>query len=48
VNNLHRELAPISDAAWTDLEREKGRTFQHLVAELSAVTTGHLDAMNPN
>jgi uncharacterized linocin/CFP29 family protein len=31
VNNLHRELAPISDEAWTDLEAEARRTFtRHL------------------
>ncbi|MFI5610698.1 family 1 encapsulin nanocompartment shell protein [Amycolatopsis sp. NPDC051903] len=27
MNNLHRELAPISDAAWSDLEDEARRTF---------------------
>ncbi|MGP4014547.1 family 1 encapsulin nanocompartment shell protein [Saccharopolyspora sp. 5N708] len=27
MNNLHRELAPISDAAWADLENEARRTF---------------------
>lgn len=32
MNNLHRELAPISDAAWTDLEAEASRTFQAHVA----------------
>lgn len=31
MNNLHRELAPISAAAWTDLEDEVRRTFtRHL------------------
>ena len=31
MNNLHRELAPISAAAWTDLEEEARRTFtRHL------------------
>jgi uncharacterized linocin/CFP29 family protein len=31
MNNLHRELAPISAAAWTDLEDEARRTFtRHL------------------
>jgi uncharacterized linocin/CFP29 family protein len=31
MNNLHRELAPISEAAWTDLEDEARRTFtRHL------------------
>jgi uncharacterized linocin/CFP29 family protein len=32
MNNLHRELAPISDAAWADLEAEARRTFSRLVA----------------
>jgi uncharacterized linocin/CFP29 family protein len=32
VNNLHRELAPISAAAWADLEDEAGRTFKAHVA----------------
>lgn len=27
MNNLHRELAPLSDAAWADLEAEARRTF---------------------
>jgi uncharacterized linocin/CFP29 family protein len=31
MNNLHRELAPISEAAWADLESEVRRTFiRHL------------------
>jgi uncharacterized linocin/CFP29 family protein len=33
VNNLHRELAPISDAAWADIEEEASRTLKrHLAA----------------
>jgi uncharacterized linocin/CFP29 family protein len=32
VNNLHRELAPISTAAWADLEAEARRTFELHVA----------------
>lgn len=60
MNNLHRELAPIRNAAWADLEQEARRTFQRQVAghrivdvpepgglELYAVTTGHLDAVDP-
>lgn len=27
MNNLHRDLAPISDAAWTQIEQEARRTF---------------------
>jgi uncharacterized linocin/CFP29 family protein len=32
MNNLHRELAPISDAAWADIEDEAKRTFTRYVA----------------
>ncbi|MGW1884933.1 family 1 encapsulin nanocompartment shell protein [Streptomyces sp. NPDC001970] len=32
MNNLHRELAPISTAAWADLEEEARRTFKRHVA----------------
>ena len=32
MNNLHRELAPISAAAWADLEAEARRTFKRNVA----------------
>ena len=32
MNNLHRELAPISTAAWADLEAEARRTFELRVA----------------
>jgi uncharacterized linocin/CFP29 family protein len=32
MNNLHRELAPISDAAWADIEAEARRTFTRHVA----------------
>ncbi len=32
MNNLHRELAPVSDAAWADLEEEARRTFKRHVA----------------
>src|SRR6266498_2327252 len=58
MNNLHRELVPISAVAWADLEEEARRTFKRHVAgrrvvdvpepgglELSAITTGHLDAV---
>jgi uncharacterized linocin/CFP29 family protein len=37
MNNLHRELAPISDAAWTDIEAEARRTFTRHVAGRRAV-----------
>jgi uncharacterized linocin/CFP29 family protein len=33
MNNLHRELAPITDAAWASIEAEARRTFgQHVAA----------------
>ena len=32
MNNLHRELAPISAAAWASLEDEAARTFKQHVA----------------
>ncbi|WP_296653959.1 family 1 encapsulin nanocompartment shell protein [Paraburkholderia sp.] len=32
MNNLHRELAPISTAAWSQIEEEVARTFKRLVA----------------
>jgi len=32
MNNLYRELAPISDAAWGDIEEEARRTFEQHVA----------------
>jgi len=32
MNNLHRELAPISDAAWASIEEEARRTFTRHVA----------------
>ncbi|MBS1833224.1 MAG: bacteriocin family protein [Acidobacteria bacterium] len=32
MNNLHRELAPISEAAWSQIEEETARTFKRYVA----------------
>jgi uncharacterized linocin/CFP29 family protein len=32
MNNLHRELAPISDAAWTEIEEETTRTLKRYLA----------------
>jgi uncharacterized linocin/CFP29 family protein len=32
MNNLHRELAPISDAAWADIEEEALRTLKRYLA----------------
>jgi uncharacterized linocin/CFP29 family protein len=32
VNNLHRELAPISEAAWAEIEEEASRTLKRYLA----------------
>jgi uncharacterized linocin/CFP29 family protein len=32
MNNLHRELAPISDEAWTEIEQETARTLRRYLA----------------
>ena len=32
MNNLHRELAPISDAAWAQVEEEAARTLKRYLA----------------
>src|SRR3974377_2159987 len=32
MNNLHRDLAPISDAAWTQIEQEASRTSKRYLA----------------
>src|SRR5271170_754560 len=37
MNNLHRELAPISDAAWAQIEEETARTFKRYLAGRRAV-----------
>src|SRR5580692_1417747 len=41
MNNLHRELAPVSDAAWASIEEEARRTFAlHAAARKSVDVTG--------
>lgn len=32
MNNLYRELAPVTDAAWADIEAEAARTFKRHIA----------------
>src|ERR1700692_3739116 len=32
MNNLHRELAPISDEAWSQIEKETSRTIKRYLA----------------
>jgi uncharacterized linocin/CFP29 family protein len=44
VNNLYRELAPVSDAAWEQIEQEVARTFKTLVAGRRIVDVESLDA----
>src|ERR1700744_1069497 len=41
MNNLHRELAPISEAAWADIEEEAARTLKrHLAARRAGDVEG--------
>lgn len=41
MNNLHRELAPVSDAAWASIEEEAKRTFaRHLAGRRVVDVTG--------
>jgi len=41
MNNLHRELAPVSEAAWASLEEEARRTFAlHVAGRRVADVTG--------
>lgn len=44
MNNLHRELAPISDAAWAEIENEVTRTFRRNLAGRRAVDVEMADA----
>jgi uncharacterized linocin/CFP29 family protein len=39
MNNLHRELAPISDAAWAQIEEEASRTLKRYLAARRVVDT---------
>ena len=32
MNNLYRELAPITEAAWAEIELEASRTFKRHIA----------------
>jgi uncharacterized linocin/CFP29 family protein len=43
MNNLHRELAPISDAAWSQIEAETSRTLKRYLAGRRVV-----DVKGPN
>ncbi len=40
MNNLHRELAPISDAAWAQIEQETTRTLKRYLAARRVVDLG--------
>ena len=43
MNNLHRELAPISDTAWAQIEEEASRTLKRYLAGRRVV-----DLQGPN
>jgi uncharacterized linocin/CFP29 family protein len=45
MNNLYRELAPISDAAWADIEQEARRTFEQHVAARRVVDVNGPDGL---
>jgi uncharacterized linocin/CFP29 family protein len=46
MNNLHRELAPISDAAWAEIEEETSRTLKrHLAGRRVVDVQGPAGAM---
>src|SRR5215475_15544437 len=40
MNNLHRELAPISDSAWAQIEEEVSRTLKRYLAGRRVVDVG--------
>jgi uncharacterized linocin/CFP29 family protein len=40
MNNLHRELAPISEAAWEQIEEEASRTLKRYLAARRVVDVG--------
>jgi uncharacterized linocin/CFP29 family protein len=40
MNNLHRELAPISDPAWAQIEEEAARTLKRYLAARRVVDVG--------
>lgn len=44
MNNLHRELAPISDDAWAQIEEEVARTFRRNLAGRRAVDVKQAEA----
>ena len=46
MNNLHRELAPISAAAWASLEEEAKRTFALHVAGRRVIDVDGPDGIN--
>jgi len=45
MNNLHRELAPISDAAWSQIEEETSRTIKRYLAGRRIVDVEGPDGM---
>jgi uncharacterized linocin/CFP29 family protein len=46
MNNLHRELAPISDGAWAQIEEEVARTFKRYLAGRRVVDVSAAQGVN--
>ncbi|HEX7800707.1 MAG TPA: family 1 encapsulin nanocompartment shell protein, partial [Asticcacaulis sp.] len=46
MNNLHRELAPISDDAWAQIEQEAARTLKRYLAARRVVDTSEPQGMD--
>ena len=46
MNNLHRELAPISDGAWAQIEEEVARTFKRYLAGRRMVDVSAAQGVN--
>ncbi|MCV7194053.1 family 1 encapsulin nanocompartment shell protein [Mycolicibacterium brumae] len=44
MNNLYRELAPVTDAAWAEIELEASRTFKRYIAGRRVVDVNNCDA----
>ncbi len=44
MNNLYRELAPITDEAWAEIEVEATRTFKrHIAGRASSTSASRAD-----
>lgn len=47
MNNLYRELAPITEAAWAEIELEASRTFKRHIAGRRVVDVSAPGARSP-